>query len=64
MTTEMGTFVPKNFSIERRIVCRLCSGAKHTFQHSAEGLRLYTLHMDLVHRVHLSTAEKTEIANV
>lgn len=55
--------MPKRFTIERRIVCAMCSGAKHTFKHDPDGLRLYVLHMDLVHRVTITKAEKDEIAN-
>jgi len=52
-----------NTWIERRIVCRHCSGAKHTFKHDPDGLRLFILHLDLVHRVTITQAEKNEITN-
>lgn len=69
MTLVLGTMgkatpVARYWSVERRIVCAMCSGAKHTFKHDPEGLRLYVLHMALVHRVTISHAEKCEIANV
>ncbi len=54
----------KPYVIERRIVCVVCSGAKNTFQHSPDGLRLYVLHMDLVHKITVTKAQKDEITNV
>lgn len=56
--------VAKLWKVEQRIVCQMCSGGKHTFKHNPDGLRLFTLHMDLVHRMTLDQYDKEDIANV
>lgn len=53
----------KPYVIERRIVCTLCSGAKHTFPHTPDGLTLFAIHLDIIHRVTMSQAERNGVTN-
>jgi hypothetical protein len=55
--------VGMHYVIERRIVCRHCSGAKHTFAHTPDGLSLFGHHLELVHRLTLTKHMKDAITN-
>lgn len=52
-----------NATIELRIVCNHCSGAKHTFPARPDGLSLFKHHLELVHRVTMTDHEKNRITN-
>lgn len=63
MTVTVARVRTENATIEFRIVCKHCSGAKHTFTNTPDGLKLFVAHLDLVHRVTMTRQEKDMITN-